>query len=444
MNLKRLGVLLCALILVFAMVGCSNDEKSSADGGKSEDGVVTLKFHHWYNNEAGNWEKVIAEFEKTHPKIKVESVPLVENLNHDEYLKKLDLLASSGEQLDVLMFSNHADFAKRVSAGLVAPLDSFIDKEGLNVEEEYNSPPSKIDGSYYGLPAKLVTNLVLLNKDHLDAAGLPVPTDWTWDEYQEYAKKLTKGEGASKQYGSYFHTWPDYFLVLKLLGKEDKTHIINEDGSSNMEDPLIKDSLKLRYTMEQEDGSSVPMAETLSQKLDYRQQFFSQSASMVPVGSWMVTEWGEFTPDFTMAWAPYPKNNKDDESYTIMQGDVMNIAQNSEHKEEAYEFIRWFTTEGLMVQQKSIPAWKNADLEQVVNDLVASTKNPDAVDKESLIYTLENSVPAKRGIPKGYITEVYDAYNAEAELYLLGEQDLDTTVKNAKKKVEEIIDANKE
>ena len=51
-------------------------------------------------------------------------------------------------------------------------------------------------------------NLVLINKDMLDAAGLDVPSlDWTWDDYREYAEKLTSGSGADTKYGSYFHSW---------------------------------------------------------------------------------------------------------------------------------------------------------------------------------------------------------------------------------------------
>ncbi|PMC37993.1 hypothetical protein CJ195_10395 [Bacillus sp. UMB0899] len=443
MKLKWFSVFFSVLVLMIAVIGCSNDEKSNGKESESEDGVVTLNFHHWYNEESGNWSKVIEAYEKENPGVKINSQPLVENLNHDEYLKKLDLLASSGEQLDILMFSNQTDFAKRVDAGLMAPLDSYIEEEALKLEEEYKSFPGDIDGSYYALPGKSVTQLVLLNKDHLDAAGLPVPTDWTWDDYEEYAKKLTVSEGANKRYGTYFHTWPDTYLVLKLMAKENNTHIINEDGTSNMDDPMVKESLELRYRMEQEDKTAVPYEETLSQKLDYRQQFFTQSVSMIPSGSWMISEWGEFSPDFKMAWAPFPKNNKDGENWAIIQGDVLGIAQNSEHKEEAYKFIRWFTTEGIMIQQKSLPSWADADVKEVVDNLVANTANPEAVDKESLIYTLENTVAANRGIPQSYIAEAYDEYNAEADLYLLGEQDIDTTLKNSKEKIQAIIDANK-
>lgn len=442
MKLKWFGSLLSVFVLMIAVIGCSNDEKSSGKDSKTEDGVVTLNFVHWYNDEAGNWDKVVEAYEKENPGVKINSQPLVENLNSADYLKKLDLLASSGEQLDIVMFSNQTDFTKRVDAGLMAPLNSFIEEEGLNLEEEYKSFPGQIDGSYYALPGKSVTSLVLLNKDHLDAAGLPVPTDWTWDEYEEYAKKLTVNEGANKRFGSYFRDSNDT-LILKVLNKEKNTEIINRDGTSNIDDPMVKASLELRYRMEQEDKTAVPYAETLSQKLNYRQQFFTQAASMIPIGSWMVSEWGEFTPDFTMAWAPFPKNNKDDKPFTFIQGDVVGVAQNSEHKEEAYKFIRWFTTEGIVLQQKALPSWTGADLNDVIDNLVANTAKPEAVDKESLIFTLENAVAAEQAAPLTFMAEAYTKYKAEAELYFLGEQDIETTIEKAKQEIQAVIDANK-
>ncbi|RDW21355.1 hypothetical protein CWR48_02800 [Oceanobacillus arenosus] len=432
-------VFLLSTLFLLLVAGCSN--ASNASNEESGD-QITLKFHHWYTEEAGNWDEVIATYEAEHPEVNIESIPLVENLNPADYMKKLDLLASSGEQLDVFIFANDRELMQRVQAGLVAPLDSFIEKENLNIQEEYSSPSYEIDGSYYGLPGKRSSRLVLLNKDHLDEVGLPVPTDWTWDEYKDYAKKLTKGEGASKRYGSYFHTSLGIYDVPKLMGKSENISILNKDGSSNMDDPLIEEGLKLRYDMEQVDGSSVPLAEILSQKLDYRQQFFSESVSMVPTGSYMITEWGAFTPEMNMAWAPWPKNKKDDINHNYTGSDIFGIAKNSEYKEEAYQFIRWMTTEGMIVQGKNLPSWNKANLTEVVEDLVSDTINPEAVDLESLLYTLENSLPSEVNVPKPYITEAQEAYYAEVELYLLGEQDLETTLSNAKEKVQAIINAN--
>ncbi|MFS0820142.1 ABC transporter substrate-binding protein [Bacillus sp. 1P02SD] len=443
--MKRWGLsLLVGLLAMFMLVACSGkdnastDEKDSKSGSESSNEEVTLKFVHWINEDVGQWERVIAKYEEKNPGIKVESIPLVENMNSRDYFKQLDLMASAGEEMDVIMFSNVNDLAKRVDAGLVDPITEFTKAEGIDINEVYNNAYPLINGDYYGLPMKNITGLVMLNKAHLDEAGLEIPTEWTWDEYAEYAKKLT----TNKHFGSYLHTWHELFSVLKLVSKEENNMMVNEDGTSNANDPMLKASLELRNQLENVDKSSVPFTEILSQKMDYRQQFFSQSASMIPIYSYMVTEWGQFTPEFEIAWAPWPKNSDSEEATAPMGGDLISIAKSSKHKQEAYDFMRWLTTEGIVEQGIFAPSWKDADVDKVLETMVSGTPKPDAVHMESLKHSLVSVKPTKPIAPPPYILELNTEFGAEVELYLLGEQDLDKTMKNIEKRVQAIIDAN--
>ena len=82
--MKRWGsLLLVGLFAMFMLVACSGNDKASSDEEKSDtsDEEVTLKFVHWINEDVGKWESVIAKYEAEHPGIKVESIPLVENMN---------------------------------------------------------------------------------------------------------------------------------------------------------------------------------------------------------------------------------------------------------------------------------------------------------------------------------------------------------------------------
>jgi multiple sugar transport system substrate-binding protein len=287
------------------------------------------------------------------------------------------------------------------------------------------------------LPMKNVTGLIMMNKNHLDEAGLEIPTEWTWDDYREYAKAMTTDE----HYGSYLHTWHETFSALKLMSKPEETALLKEDGSSNADDPMLRASLELRYQLEQEDKSSVSFFETFSQKLDYRQQIFSQEVSMIPIFSYMITEWGQFTPDFEIAWAPWPQNEKGT-NYASMSGDLIGIAETSKHKQEAYDFMRWMSTEGIVEQGVWTPSWKEADLDQVLETLVNETPNPDAIHMESLKHALTSVQPSAKFAPAAYITEVHTEFYAEVEMYLLGEQDLDKTVENIQERVQAVVDAN--
>ncbi|WP_412988583.1 ABC transporter substrate-binding protein [Niallia alba] len=431
-------------ILTLVMTACSSGGSEKASG--NEDGKVTIKFHTHGNEASYNWKKTIAAFEEANPDINVDLVILSEKGDTQEAIKKLDLAAASGEQLDVLMFSDTASYAQRVSMGMVAPIDEFIEKDGYTVTEEYKVD-TKIGDKYYALPGKFNPWYVLLNKDHLDEAGLEVPTDWTWDEFQAYAKKLTTAE----HYGTFFHgpqngSWLE-FMKLALASEAENTEFIKEDSSSNIEDPLFKKTLELRYQMEKVDKSAVPYTDIMSQKLHYRNQFFNQDASTVLIGSWMNTELGgtdQFPLEFNVAVAPYPKNSSEAEGgYTPVTTDFMAVANNSEHKEEAYKFI---TTEGQILQGKNIPSWNNVSNDQfgeIIDNILAETNNPEKVDKESLINVLSNAKSSKLVSPVSYQAEIYKVVNEEYEKLIFDEQDIDETIKVTNERVQELIESNK-
>jgi multiple sugar transport system substrate-binding protein len=240
------------------------------------------------------------------------------------------------------------------------------------------------------------------------------------------------------------------FLKLALASEEDDTEFTTADGKSNINHPLFKKTLELRVKMEKEDKSAVPYTDILSQKLHYRNQFFNQDASSILIGSWMNTELGgteQFPLNFNVAVAPYPKNEKDSNGgFTPVTTDFMAVAGTSEHQEEAYTFIRWYTTEGQIVQGKNIPSWSKvseSELTGIVDKILSGTVNPEKVDKDSLINVLTNAKSSKIISPVSYQAEIYKVINEEYEKLIFGEQDIDKTIEVSQERVQGIIDSNK-
>ena len=79
----------------------------------------------------------------------------------------------------------------------------------------------------------------------------------------------------------------------------------------------------------------------------------------------------------------------------------MSVSQTSKHKQEAYDFMRWMTTEGIVEQGLWVPSWKDADLDIVLETLVSKTSNPDAIDMESLKHALTSVQPTDTFAPAG-------------------------------------------
>ncbi|GIO56299.1 MULTISPECIES: ABC transporter substrate-binding protein [Paenibacillus] len=448
------------MLLISLLSGCGGssgggDSEGAASGSGGSSGgqdKVNLRLYTYGTEEAYNWSKTLKAYEDANPGVTIELVQLSEKGDTQEASKKLDLEAASSAQMDILMFSDPAGYAQRVALGMAEPLDDYIAKDGYKEETDYKVD-TRLNGKVYALPGKFNPWYVLLNKDHLDEAGLSVPTDWTWDQFADYAKKLTKGEGASKRYGTYFHGpqgggWLE-FLKLKMENQPENSDFLKADGSSNLDDPNFRATLELRLKMEKEDQSSVPYTDMISQKLNYRTQFFNQSASMIVIGSWMNTEIGgtdKVPLEFNVAVAPFPKNKEGDPTgITPVTTDYVAVAAKSKHKEEAYKFVRWYTTEGQTVQGKNIPAWsqvKSDQVEQIIDTILAGTKTPEKVDKKSLVDTLVASKASAIVPPASYQAEVFKAVNEEYEKLILGNQDIDATVKNSQERVNKIIESN--
>jgi multiple sugar transport system substrate-binding protein len=445
---KKVVAMISVIGLAGVLAGCSGQEASKpepapASAAKGSE-KVKIKLHTWYNDADFNPKGVTTEFQKKFPNIEVEFVSLSEKSSSVDYTKKLDLAAASGEQLDIVMLNSAAVYSQRVGLGLLDPLDDLLKKDNINYDEEYKLD-TKINGKYYALPGKFHQQYVILNKTHLEEAGLPVPKDWTWDEFMDYSKKLTKGEGTTKRYGSFFFNLY-YYNRLALLSQPQNNDILKDDGSSNMSSPLLKKSLEIRKKMEFDDKSTTPYSDTLSQKLHYRNQFMNQNTSMIIMGSFMNMELGgteQFPIKFKTAVAPLPKNAAGDPSITAGGGDFIGLAATSKHKQEAYQFIRWFTTEGMVAQGKNTSAWKKADLKKEIDTILAGTKDPSIVDKDSLMHTLTNNKVNKLPVLPNYKTEVDNSWEDEFQLFMLSKQDIDLTIKNGSAKVEKIIQANK-
>lgn len=445
---KLWALLICTVIFPVLATGCSETGTKVSSDAKN-DNKVTIKFHSHGNEESYNWKNTIDAFEKKYPNIDVELVILSEKGDTQEATKKLDLAAASGEQMDVIMFSESASYSQRVSMGMTAPLDEFIKKEGYKVSEEYKVD-TEINGKYYALPGKFNPWYVLINKNHLEAAGLKIPQDWTWDEFMEYAKAMTK----DGHYGTYFHgpqngSWMEY-LRLALASEAENTEFTTDEGNSNLNHSLFKKTLEIRVKMEKADQSAVPYADILTKKLHYRDQFFNQAASSIIIGSWMNAELGgtELNPlNFNVTVAPFPKNDKADKGgYTPVTTDYMAIAAKSEHKKEAYTFIRWYTTEGQIIQGKNVPSWNKVsdrELTKIIDKILSGTKNPEKIDKESLMHVLTKAKSSKIISPVPNQAEIYKVLNEEYEKLIFGEQNIDRTIEVSQERVQEILNNNK-
>ncbi|MDQ0256734.1 multiple sugar transport system substrate-binding protein [Evansella vedderi] len=443
---KKLVLLLLFVGFIALLAACGNNGASDAsnegdsNAGEGNKDPVTINLHHWYNEEQDNWHAVIEAFEEEHPHIKVNTITTGNN-NSQENREQVDITAASGGKLDVIMLSNEADLNQRVAYGMFEPLNDYIEKVGLNMEETFLVDQS-IDGVYYSLPAKYSMMFVMLNKDALDEAGLDIPKEWTWDEFMEYAAALTQGEGSNKRYGTYFEWWP-FYRTLALTNHEDAGYVKPDGKTSNMDHPMFRKSLEIRERGEQE-GWATPHADVIGAGLNYRTEYFNQRAAMLVTGSFMVAEAGGVPgspSEFTTAFAPIPTSVKGDPITSGGGVETISIYSGSEHKDEAFEFIYWYTTKGIHLQGKYIPATAGTDYKDIVQRLLEDSPAPEKVDIDSLVHTLEVT-NVMRPLIVPYQPELDSVVQNLTDEFLLGSEDMDTTIEKVHQRVQQVIDEN--
>lgn len=443
---KALPLMLAStLALATLLAGCGSSPSSasgtvstaSSSAGTTASEPVTLRMLS-YDHAL---DDVLKAFEESHPGIKVQVDIQTEN-NSVEFLKKLDLLQLSGDTYDVTCMPSYGQYATRAEKGFWEPLDSYFEADGID-PASYYTVDGTVGGANYGIPGGPGIYYVILNKDMLDAAGLEVPPlDWTWDDYAEYAKALTTGTGVDKIYGSYMHTWTEYRRQNMWSIKDDNCYV-NADGTSNLSDPNFGEWLSFIKGLE-DDGVQMPYADAKATNIAYRDVFFQGKAAMLLTGSWMVNDIKNienFPHDFTTAFAAFPRWKDSDAGRCEGDAGWYVINANSVQKDAAYELIKYLGSEEASAVSLVPNSVRGSDKTAILTKTIEGHEDLFDIDSMLRIWNDPNMQVVSTRTHLTTFTEIDEIYNAETELYLLGSQDLDTTLQNIRDKGNPIIAA---
>lgn len=408
--------------------------QSGEAAGQKDGETITLRFVSWQTAYKDLNEKVAEAYEKDHPNIDI-VFDYYGDMTATEYYKKVDLMVMGGEEMDILMSSAYPEHAQRAATGAYLPLEEYFEKEGVEPEDAY-SIIQKVDGNMYGIPGDLKSWFVLINKNYLDEAGLPVPSlDWTWDDYREYANKLTTGEGAGKRYGSYFHSWDHYDYLGMWSTYEDNPMFKLDMSGVNFDDPMFKKWLQFRYDMENADQCQVPYGDVKSMNMNYRDKFFNGQIAMLPIGNFIVPELDDqdkYPHDFVTTFAPMPKFEDGENGWAYTESHFYSISKTSKHPQEAFDFIRFYTTEGMRIKGISVSAEKGINKMEFMEMQIDDAAYVDMEALERVITNPEwkdrvyNNVPA-------YNKELSQLMLDESSKFLLGTDTLDSAIESLQK-----------
>ena len=433
-----IALLLLAIITLPVVAG------GAGESAKDED-IVTLRFWGGVPPEAGPQASVDLFNEQYADKgIRVEYERFV---NDDTGNLKLETNLLSGDGVDLYMTYTTDILAKRAEGNMALDLSELIERDGFDLTQYGGSLMESyyINGKPYCVPTKLDQYGIVLNKDMFDAAGIPIPTEWTFDEFREVAKKLTHGEGQDKVYGMFWNSQQDLTYILSYLVAQtnggDPMYL--SETESAFTDPVVLAAVELIYNMMNVDGSSPTHADSVTQKLSQEGVFLAGKSAMT-IGPWMVRsikDLDNYPHDFVTAFAPYPVYAEGQRNFTQGgYGDMLCINPKSEHIEEAWEFIKWYATEGMLpvVEGGRVPCFNTYDPAEVTAAFLKGGE--ELLDSETTMTVLIN--PADNyAAPSitNHSAEIKRVFTEEMETILLGDETPAEGMAKAKERADAIL-----
>ena len=430
-----------------APAAVAGDTTAAAEGGqKTEPGkTVTLRMWGGVPAEAGP-QQVCDNFNELY-KDKGIQVEYERFVNDDTGNLKLETNLLSGTGVDIYMTYTPDVLAKRAGGNMALDLSELMARDGFDLTTYFGTMAESfyVDGKPYSVPTKLDQYGIVINKDMFDEAGIPVPTDWTYDEFREIAKKLTHGEGQDKVYGMFWNSQQDLTYLFSYLVAQtnggDPMYL--SETETSFQDPVVIKSVELLNNMMNVDKTSPTHTDSMTQKLSQEGMFLTGKCAMT-VGPWMVRsikDTATYPHDFTTAFAPYPVVEKGQRNFTQGgYGDHLCINPKSENIDAAWEFVKWYATEGMLPVTSGgrIPASNTFDPEEVARVFLEGAE--DHIDMETSMKVL--ITPADNyAVPSitNHIAEVKKVAVEELEKIFIGQETVEDGMAKAKERADALL-----
>lgn len=162
---------------------------------------TTLTFIYWVDPAAMPiWKQIIEGFEKENPDIDIKDIP-----NPADYWTKVLTMIAAGDPPDIMMM-DYIYFPAWAVAKRLEPLDTFIRRDKFDLKDfvPISLRSTRYEGKQYGIPMDLNNQVMFYNKNLFQDAGIKdIDYTWTWNNFLDACKKLTKTDGSGKviQYG---------------------------------------------------------------------------------------------------------------------------------------------------------------------------------------------------------------------------------------------------
>jgi ABC-type glycerol-3-phosphate transport system substrate-binding protein len=333
-----------------AAVGASLALLAACGGGNAEEGSsegpVKLRFQSlaWQEQSIEANKQIVKECNQKLDDVEVQYVQGDWGSVHDQLLTAFE----GGDPPDIIHYEAAA-IQVFAEGGYLADLEPLLSDEFQSgIPDDIWATVEYDEQGTIGAPFLVESRLPIANRTMLEEAGVRVPTPeepWTWDEFQDAAKKLTDQD-------TYGVAWPlssPANAVVTLSQNFGGKYVAETDDGPAI--PVGEAELEVPtriHEMLYQDKTAAPDAIGVS-STDALPGFFEDKYAMVFGAIWLRQQMVEQAPkDFD--WVTIPPLVGSEGQDQAVNPQILSIAAQSEHPEEAAAFIECFLADENMAK----------------------------------------------------------------------------------------------
>ena len=308
----------------------------------------------WYNQieyTKPAWDKIAADYkaQNPHATLKVNGVP------HPDAVTKYLTALAGGESMDIVYVHPQTN-SVLAARGAVQPLDDFWNNdsefplgdfyEGLLLQHQY------LDGKFYAIPMQHAPILLIYNRDALEELGIgdlwemDKEGKWTIDVHTDILERGVAGEGENQTWGG--REIPAALKIYYLWVWGFDGGVWNEDATATL--------LNEAGSVEAFEYITRLITDELVPSRDFSRAFPGGAEGMFLSGN-LRTYWGaKWTttkvPDDINAGIVPPYKMPNGTNTNRDATNAYGIHGASENPEEAWDLLKYMTTEGVVEMYK--------------------------------------------------------------------------------------------
>lgn len=285
--------------------------------------------------EGKHIEKLLPEFERAHPGIKVKVQTIPWSLAHEKLLTAF----AGDSNPDVCQLGN-TWIPEFQAIGAVLSLDSLIAQSTIINEEAFFDgiwQTNVVGGKVWGIPWYVDTRLLFYRTDLLKKAGYGRPPD-TWEEWLEAARAIQKlNVGQARKYAVFLPLlFNDFHVPVILIMNNGGRFLKDGNRHAAFDDRATMEALRFYLTFFEEGLASRSMTEFTN----IYQAFAAGDIAMMVTGPWNVGELRTRKPQLDGKWstAVMPKKRN---RHSSAGGASLVVFENCKYPEAAFKLVEF-------------------------------------------------------------------------------------------------------